>query len=182
MKLVAKTLQNAKARVKINEIYIEKFEIWTGVKQGDTLSAVPFSIVIDDIIKQLELRGNISTRLKQCSAYADDILIIARTQQTLIDTFGKLKDISSQYGLIVNESKTKYMKCTRRENTSGKLRAGDIQTDQVKSFSYLGSTVNGNNMLEEEIREQIAKGNRAFYASLHPSYFSLSPHWPLLDC
>jgi hypothetical protein len=70
-------------------------------------------------------------------------LIIARTQQTLIDTFGKLKDISSQYGLIVNESKTKYMKCTRRENTLGKLRAGDIQIDQVKSFSYLGSTVNG---------------------------------------
>jgi len=33
-------------------------------------------------------------------SYADDILIIARTQQTLIDTFGKLKDISSQYGLI----------------------------------------------------------------------------------
>jgi len=64
---------------------------------------------------------------------ADDILITARTQQTLIDTFGKLKDISSQYGLIVNESKTKYMKCTRRENTLGKLRAGDIQIDQVKS-------------------------------------------------
>jgi len=98
-------------------------------------------------------------------SYADDILITARTQQTLIDTFGKLKDISSQYGLIVNESKTKYMKCTRRENTVGKLRAGDIQIDQVKSFNYLGSTMNGNSTLEEEIRERIAKGNRAFYAN-----------------
>jgi hypothetical protein len=93
----------------------------TGVKQGDPLSATLFSIVIDDIIKQLELRGNISTQLKQCLAYADDILITARTQQAMTDTFGKLKDISSQYGLIVNESKTKYMKSTRKENTSGKL-------------------------------------------------------------
>jgi hypothetical protein len=160
MKLVAKTLQDTKARVKINQTYTDKFEISTGVKHGDPLSAILFSIVIDDIIKQLELRGNISTRLKQCSAYADDILIIARTQQTLTDTFGKLKDISSQYGLIVNESKTKYMKCTRRENTLGKLRAGDIQIDPVKSFIYLGSTVNGNNTLEEEIREQIAKETR----------------------
>ena len=83
----------------------------------------------------------------------------------MIDTFRKLKDISSQYGLIVNESKTKYMKCTRRENTSGKLRVGDIRIDQVKSFSYLGSTVNGNSTLEEEIRERIAKENRAFYAN-----------------
>ena len=37
--------------------------------------------------------------------------------------------------------------------------------DQVKSFSYLGSFVNGNNTLEEEIREWIAKGNRAFYSN-----------------
>ena len=88
------------------------------------------------------------------------VLIIARTQQTLIDTFGKLNDISSQYGLIVNESKTEYMKGTKRENTLGKLRSGDIQIDQVKSFSYLGSTVNGNNALEEEIRERIAKGKQ----------------------
>jgi len=29
-----------------------------------------FSVDIDDILKQLELRGNISTRLIQCSAYA----------------------------------------------------------------------------------------------------------------
>jgi len=61
MKLVAKTLQNTKARVKINQTYTEKFEISTGVKQGDPLSATLFSIVIDDIIKQLELRHNIST-------------------------------------------------------------------------------------------------------------------------
>ena len=33
------------------------------------------------------------------------------------------------------------------------LRAGDAQIDQVKSFSYLGSMVNGNNTLEEEITE-----------------------------
>ena len=95
MKLIAKTLQDTKARVKINQTYTEKFEIPTGVKQGDPLSATLFSIVIDDIIKQLEVRGTISTRLKQCSAYADDILITARTKQTLIDTFEKLKNISS---------------------------------------------------------------------------------------
>jgi len=29
----------------------------------------------------------------------------------------------------------------------------------------LGTIVNGNNILEEEIRERIAKGNKAFYAN-----------------
>jgi hypothetical protein len=62
----------------------------TGVKQGYPLSATLFSIVTGDILKHLELRGNISTRLKQCSACVDNILIIARTKQTMIDTFEKL--------------------------------------------------------------------------------------------
>ena len=76
IKLIARTLQDTKARVKVNQSYTEKFDITTGVKQGDPLSATIFSIVIDDILKQLELRGNISTRLKQCSAYADDTLTL----------------------------------------------------------------------------------------------------------
>ena len=57
------------------------------------------------------------------------------------------------------------MKCKRNENTLDKLQAGDARIDQVRSFSYLGSTVNGNNTLEEEIRERIGKGNKAFYAN-----------------
>jgi len=148
IKLIAKTLQDTKVRVKVNQNYTEKFEILTGVKQDDPLSATLFSIVIDDILKQLELRSNISTHLKQCSAYADDVLITARTKQTMIDTFEKLKNISLQFGLIVNENKTKYMKCTRKESQLDKITVGNIQIDQVRSFSYLGTIVDGNNTLE----------------------------------
>jgi hypothetical protein len=86
-----------------------------GVKQGDPLSATLFSIHIDDIFKQLELTGNISTRLKQCSTHADDILITARTKQTMIDTFKELENISLQSGLIANQNKTKYMECRRKQ-------------------------------------------------------------------
>jgi len=51
-------------RVKVNQNYTEKNEILTGVKQGAPLSATLFSMVIDGILKQLELRGIISVRLK----------------------------------------------------------------------------------------------------------------------
>ena len=163
--LIAKTLQDTKARVKVTQNYTENFEILVGVKQGDPLSATLFSIVIDDILKQLELRGNISTHLQKCSAYADDTLITAQTKQTLIDTFEKLKRISLQFGLIVNKNKTKYMKCTRKETQLDKLKVENMQIDQVSSFSYLGTNVNGNNKLEEAIRQRIAKGNKAFYAT-----------------
>ena len=38
-----------------------------------------FSIVVDYVLKQLDLKGNISTRIKQCSAYAHDVLLTTRT-------------------------------------------------------------------------------------------------------
>jgi len=135
------------------------------VKQGDPSSATLFSIVTDDILKQPELRGNISKRLTQCSAYADNISITARTEQTVIDNFKKLKNISLQFGLIVNDNKTKYMKCTRKETQLNKLIVDNKHTDQVRSFSYLGTIVNGNNTVEEEIRERTTKGNKAFNAN-----------------
>jgi hypothetical protein len=77
IKLITRILQDTKVRVKVNQNYTENFEILMGVKQGDPLSATLFSIVFDDVLKQLELRSNISTHLKQCSAYANDILITA---------------------------------------------------------------------------------------------------------
>jgi len=114
-KLIALTLTGTNAIVKINNEFTDKFSVQTGAKQGDPLSATLFSIAMDSILQKIELRGNISTRLKQCSAYADDILITTRTAQVMMDTFVKLKNESQKYGLMVNVHKTKYKKCTRRQ-------------------------------------------------------------------
>jgi hypothetical protein len=52
-----------------------------------------------------------------------------------------------------------------KERNSDRLTVGNIQIDQVRLFSYLGTIVNGNSTLEEEIRERIVKGNKAFCAN-----------------
>jgi len=49
----------------------------------------------------MELMGNITTSLKQCIAYTDDILLTTRTKQSLLDTLQKLREISAQNELIV---------------------------------------------------------------------------------
>jgi 3D (Asp-Asp-Asp) domain-containing protein len=51
-----------------------------------------------DVISKLETRGNISTRLKQISSYADDIT--GRMIQVMIDMFMKVKNEASKYGSI----------------------------------------------------------------------------------
>jgi hypothetical protein len=57
------------------------------------------------------------------------------------------------------------MKCTRKEIQLDKLNVDNKHIDQVRSFSYLGAIVNGNNTLEGEILERIAEGNKAFYVN-----------------
>jgi retron-type reverse transcriptase len=126
--LVQDTLQPTKVKVKINNNMTEQFKITSGVKQGDPLSALLFSIVMDVIISKLDARGNVPTRLKQISAYADNVIIIGRTKQVMIHTLSKLKNEASKYGLLINESKTKYMKCT---GTRKQVRGNELEIDTM---------------------------------------------------
>jgi hypothetical protein len=83
----------------------------------------------------------------------------------MIDNLEKFKNLSLKFGLIVNENEIKYMIRTRKGTQLDRLTVDNIHIDQVRSFSYLGTTVNENSTLEEEIIEKVAKGNKAFYAN-----------------
>jgi hypothetical protein len=54
--------------------------------------------------------------------------------QAMTDTFVKLKNKSLKYGLIVNVHKTKYMKCTRRQDQLTPINIENKELEQVKSF------------------------------------------------
>jgi len=50
----------------------------TLIRQGDPLSTLLFSVLLDSVITNLEVRRNITTRLKQTCVYADNIVIMGR--------------------------------------------------------------------------------------------------------
>jgi hypothetical protein len=83
----------------------------------------------------------------------------------LEDTFRKLKEMSTQVGLTINEHKTKYLRCTNKQHKMDGIDITQTHLEQVKSFKHLGSIVNGNNSIGEEIKERISLGNNAFYAN-----------------
>jgi hypothetical protein len=55
---------NTTAKVKLNNAYTMEFRVERGVRQGDPLSPTLFSLVIDTVLKKLDMRGNVSTRLR----------------------------------------------------------------------------------------------------------------------
>jgi len=104
--------------------FTNEFRIVSGVKRGDLLSATLFSIFIDNVMKQLDLKGSISTGT-------------TRTMHALEDTFQKLKDISLQVRLTINEHKTKYIRCTKKQHKMDGIDITQTHLEQVKSFKYL---------------------------------------------
>jgi hypothetical protein len=68
-----------------------------------------------------------------------------------------------QPGLIVNNNKTKYLCCSRKIFQPTYLNTGEEQFQKVNSFKYLGSMVNTDNSIEEEIKERTVARNRAYH-------------------
>jgi hypothetical protein len=71
--LVEATLEGCRGKIKLSE----SFEIETGLRQGDALPTMLFNIVVEAALINIDKRGNISTKMRQTCAYADDISIIA---------------------------------------------------------------------------------------------------------
>jgi hypothetical protein len=57
------------------------------------------------------------------------------------------------------------MKCTRRQDQLTPINTENKELEQVKSFKYLGSIVNTDNTMEEEIKERMALGNNVYFAN-----------------
>jgi len=52
------TLQNTEASVKIQNLTSKPFSISPGVRQGDSFSVTIFNLILDSVIKKLNLRGD----------------------------------------------------------------------------------------------------------------------------
>ena len=99
-------------------------------------------------------------------AYADDILITAVTKQSLMDTFQQLKNYSLEVGLTINDKKTKYLKCTRKDIKRENININSSYIEQVKQYKYLGSITNDTNSIEEEVKKRTALGTKAHCANI----------------
>jgi hypothetical protein len=116
---------------------------------------------MDQVLKSLDIRGSISTRLRQVCAYANDTLTMARMKQALPDFIIKLNEEAQKAGLVIKVNKTKYIKCSRNQVKEQIVDLGGTEIGNVQSFKYLRSMVN---TTEEEIKERISAWNKAYFA------------------
>jgi hypothetical protein len=102
IRLVRMTLKETEYKVLANGQLSGKFKVKRGPRQGDPLSTVLFNVTLDSAVKASEIRGNglIYNQLVQVMAYADDIVILTRTKNNLVQALSKLEKAARDKGLI----------------------------------------------------------------------------------
>ena len=119
--LVQAMYNNVKSQVRVNGSYSESFGVRVGVHQGSVLSPLLFIIVLEALSQ--EFRTGCPWEL----LYADDLVIVATSEQELLRKLDLWKRGMEAKGLSVNMPKTKVMFCGDGLNTlkpSGRYPCG----------------------------------------------------------
>jgi hypothetical protein len=140
-----------------------EFKTNNGIRQGDTLSATLFVLVVDHILRKIETEGTLRNRGIQVIAYADDIAIIAKQKTLMEETVKVLTAEARDVGLEINAEKTKIM--TTKTRNVKQMTFNQVQFQYVTKFNYLGITVNNEGTNVDEIKEKIQATSRAYFAN-----------------
>ena len=140
------------------------FNVVSGVRQGDSLSPLLFNIVLDFVMKKVELAGDgiewtAGRRLRDL-AYADDICLLADDLEDLRTLTEAVVCEAGKVGLKVNTRKTEIMKV--RTNDNSQVTIGNEPLQEVDKFVYLGCQISKDGDIRNEIGIRIGKAGAAF--------------------
>lgn len=145
----------------------EPFEIKTGVRQGCLLSPFLFLLAVDHILrtttegKQNGIQWTITTMLEDLD-FADDIALLSHNHKQMQEKTDLMDTTSRNIGLRINKNKTKVLRVQTANNNAVTVSGEPLE--DVNSFTYLGSIINKEGGVEEDVKIRIQKARQAFMA------------------
>ncbi len=118
-----------------------RVQILKGIKQGDTLSAILFCIVIASVLQKVEEECNsgftIGGQLISNLSYADNIAVVGSSMESLHKYLDALVSHAEEVGFHVNASKTKFMSTDKSQRIL-QPTIYDKDIECVSDLVYLG--------------------------------------------
>jgi hypothetical protein len=112
---------------------------------------------------RMNLGGTIFNRTRQYLAYADDVVILGRSEGYIKET-EEMTAITQQIGLQMNYTKTKYMVNRHSKKEEKTIELMGKKYEKVESFKYLGSVMTSSNDINMEIKSKLAARNKCYNA------------------
>jgi sorting nexin-29 len=144
------------------------FPIRNGLRQGDALSKLLFNFLLQYAIRRVQVNqdGLKLNGTHQLLAYANDVNILGRSEQTVKEKAEALVVATKDIGLELNADKTKYMVMARDQNAgrSPSMKIHNSPIDRVEEFKYLGTTLTTQNSIQAEIKSRLKLGNACYYS------------------
>ena len=139
--LLQEEIQLVKAIWSRLKIFVGKecFTPNVGVAQGSILSPALFDIYLEPILKSL-IR-NLGISIEDLLVYADDILIIVDSLESLKQTIKFLRSMCCEFGLVINNKKSGIVEFTKRlgrEKFNLDIRSTVENVPVLQAYKYLG--------------------------------------------
>ena len=174
---------NAKSAVKNGDLITDFFPCNIGVRQGENLSPVLFSIFLNDFQDYIAPRFNGLPKISNlCSTmlsdedvevfvklftllYADDTVVLAETEEDLQNSLVAVYEYCEQNSLKVNVDKTKIVIFS-----NGYVRKhrnfffGSLPIEVVSDYVYLGMRFSCTGSFYKAIEKQISQATKAMYS------------------
>ena len=148
LRIIKSIYMSVKSCVRHCKTYSDFFEVSIGLRQGEVMSPILFSLFVEDL--ELFLQRSVDCGLTVYGItlilllFADDMVILGSSQQDLQNSLNLLYEYCQKWGLTVNTDKTKVLIFRKRGRVDNRLvfTYNDNQLDIVDNFNYLGVVFN----------------------------------------
>ena len=141
---ILSTIYNSSnSQIRINGLLTDSFSVTSGVKQGDNMSPVLFSMYLNDLavgIKSLNCGVNLDGVNVSILLYADDIVLISNDEKSLQKMLDFTNEWCKKWRMAINVDKTQivHFRRTDRDKTQFNFTFGINELKIVNHYKYLG--------------------------------------------
>ena len=130
-----------------------------GVRQGSPTSCFLFILYVDMLIRSIKNNVEDDSFLKwlHILMLMDDTVIFASSRERLLRKLEYLNEFCVEYGMIINEKKTKIMVVNGDDTNRLPIHLGDVCIRHCTDYVYLGSIITEDGKLSSSILEHALK-------------------------
>ena len=110
---------------------------------------------------------NIANIAGQLLMFADDMVMMAETEEALQQKVEAMNEALVRWDLKVNGNKSKVMRVARKRDEC-QVRIGDEQLEQVDTMKYLGVMISDDGSMQREVEARVGCASRVTHQTGMP--------------